>query len=315
MTAAWAPDARVLGLALVVDLALGDPRNAFHPVAWLGRAAAALVARAPQRGPARQLAAGALLVAALVLGAGAAAALFAAAAGALPPVLGVVACALALKSTFAIRGLGQAGRQVADRLRAGDLDGARFALRSLCSRDAAPLTGAEVAAATVESLAENSSDSVVAPLVFYALFGLPGAACYRAANTLDAMIGYHGRFEYLGKVAARLDDVLNWLPARLTARLLLVAGAFRGADVARGRRVLARDGAATESPNAGRPMAAMAGLLGVALEKRGCYRLGDALAPVGAGDIVVAWRLARDAGLLAAGLALVAIAVRAGAGW
>ena len=312
MTGAWAPDARVLGLALLIDLAFGDPPNALHPVAWLGRAANGLVARAPTRGPRRQLVAGALVVVSIVAGAGGGAALFVAGVAWLPQSLALTLTALALKSTFALRGLGGAGRAVAAHLGAGDLDGARLALRSLCSRDAAALTEAQVAAAAVESIAENSSDSVVAPLFFYALFGLPGAACYRAANTLDAMIGYRGRFEYLGKVAARLDDVLNWIPARLTAGLLLLAGALRRADVAGGRRILLRDGAATESPNAGRPMAAMAGLLGVALEKPGHYRLGDEGAVVGASHIAAAWRLARDAALLAGGMALLAIALRAG---
>ena len=304
---ACAPDARVLVLALIIDLVFGDPPNAFHPVAWLGRLANALVTRAPRRGPARQLAAGALIVALIVGGAGLLAAMFTVAAASLPSVVAPVLAALALKSTFAIRGLGRAGQTVAAHLAAGDLDGARFALRSLCSRDAGTLSASQVAAATVESLAENTSDSIVAPLFFYALFGLPGAACYRAANTLDAMIGYRGRFEYLGKVAARLDDVLNLIPARLTAGLMLLAGAIRGADVARGRRILARDGGATESPNAGRPMAAMAGLLGVALEKTGHYRLGDGDRAVGAAHIAAAWTLARDAALLAGGLVLVVI--------
>jgi len=118
------------------------------------------------------------------------------------------------------------------------------------------------------------------------------------------MIGYRGRFEYLGKVAARLDDLLNLIPARLTTGLLLPAGALRGAPVGGGLRILRRDGAATESPNAGRPMAVMAGLLGVALEKPGHYRLGDAATPVGEAHVARAWTLARDAALLAGGLAI-----------
>jgi adenosylcobinamide-phosphate synthase len=312
MIGACAPDAQVLVVAVIVDLAFGDPPNAVHPVAWLGRLVDALVARAPRRGPRRQLAAGALLVGLVVASVGGLAALFSHAAGALPPALTLVLTALALKSTFALRSLGRAGQAVAAHLRAHDLDGARFALRSLCSRDAARLTEAQIAAAAVESLAENTSDSVVAPLFFYALFGLPGAACYRAVNTLDAMIGYHGRFEHLGKIAARLDDLLNLIPARLTAGLLLLAGALRGASVGGGLRILARDGAKTESPNAGRPMAVMAGLLGIALEKPGHYRLGDGAVPVGDAHIARAWTLARDAGLLAAGLALIVAGLSVG---
>jgi len=313
----WMPDARILGLAVLIDLALGDPPNALHPVAWLGRIAGWLLRRAPGQGPRRQLVAGAVLVA-LVVGIAVmvawAVALACAAKGA-PRGLGLVGGALFLKSTFALRGLGLALQRVTDRWRAGDLAGARIALHSLCSRDASALDGAQLAAAAVESVAENTSDSVVAPLLFYALFGLPGAAFYRAANTLDAMIGYHGRFEYLGKVAARLDDVLNFVPARLTAMLLLGAGFFRGADVAGGLRILRRDGDKTESPNAGRPMSAMAGLLGVVLGKVDHYRLGDEGHAIEPGDMEAAWRFCRDAALGGASLAMATIGLRATQGW
>ena len=215
------------------------------------------------------------------------------------------------KSTFAARALGRAAGVVARGLRAGDLPGARAGLRSLCSRDPSRLDGAALAAGAVESVAENSSDSVVAPLFFAVLFGVPGAIAYRAVNTLDAMIGYHGRFEWLGKASARLDDLLNLIPARLTAGLLLVAGALCGHDAGAGWRVLRRDGWRTESPNAGRPMAAMAGLLGVELAKPGHYRLGDARRPVDAAAIVAAWRVASLAMGLAFALAALALWLRA----
>jgi adenosylcobinamide-phosphate synthase len=153
---------------------------------------------------------------------------------------------------------------------------------------------------------------VVAPLFYYALFGLPGAVAYRAVNTLDAMIGYRGRYEYLGKAAARLDDVLNFIPARMTAALLLVAGAMTRARVRDGWRILRRDGAATESPNAGRPMATMAGLLGVRLDKVGHYRLGDPMAPITAATIRTAWRIVAVAMLLSVALCAAAIAARGG---
>src|SRR5262249_61854725 len=122
-------------------------------------------------------------------------------------------------------GLGVAALDVRHALAGGRLHDARYALRSLCSRDASQLDPPLLVAAAIESVAENASDSFVAPLFYYALFGLPGAVFYRAVNTLDAMIGYHGRYEYLGKAAARLDDVLNFVPARLTAALLLAARA------------------------------------------------------------------------------------------
>ena len=146
-------------------------------------------------------------------------------------------------------------------------------------RRLAPGLRRELAGAAIESLTENTSDSVVAPLFYYVLFGLPGAVFYRAANTLDAMVGYHGRFEYLGKAAARLDDLLNLIPARLTALGLAFAGLLAEArrDAA-ASQVWWRDRGATESPNAGHPMAMGAGLLRVQLDKRDAYVLGRGLA-------------------------------------
>jgi len=215
-----------------------------------------------------------------------------------------------LKCTFAIKGLGAAGRAVGVALREGRLADARRGLASLCSRDASALDGSQLAAATIESLAENLSDSFVAPLLAYAAFGLPGAVAYRAANTLDAMIGYRGRYEYLGKAAARLDDILNLIPARLTAGLLMVAGALTRADFAGGVRVLERDRGATASPNAGWPMATMAGLLGVTLEKPEHYRLGDGTSAVEPADIDRAWRIVAVAAAVAGVLAVFAAAAR-----
>jgi adenosylcobinamide-phosphate synthase len=182
-------------------------------------------------------------------------------------------------------------RPVRAPLERGDLAMARHGLRSLCSRDPSALGATELAAGAVESVAENASDSVVAPLFYYAVLGLPGALAYRAINTLDAMIGYRGKYEYLGKAAARLDDAANLIPARITAALLLVAGALTRKDLRGGWGVLRRDGATTASPNAGRPMAAIAGLLAVELEKPGQYRLGAPAAAPTAATIAAAWRL------------------------
>ncbi len=205
-----------------------------------------------------------------------------------PPTLGraLSGCAEAflLSSLFAGRGLIVAGRRMRSALQAS-LPAARSALRHLCSRDPRALSRAELCGATVESLAENASDSFVAPLFWYVvvgLFGVPGllgAAAYRAVNTLDAMVGYHGAYEYVGKAAARLDDVCNWLPARLTAALLLLAAALCRFDVSTAWRTAWQESQATESPNAGWPMATAAGALGVELTKEDSYALGKGLAP------------------------------------
>jgi adenosylcobinamide-phosphate synthase len=297
------PDPRMLAVAIAIDLLFGDPPNAVHPVAWMGRLTNALVRRAPSSGPRRQLGAGAAIVLGL-FGACIGALVVLALATASTPTLAFWLGAAVLTCMFAINGLGAAGRVVRDALANGRVSEARQALSALCSRDAAPLEAPELAAATVESLAENLSDSFVAPLLAYAIFGLPGAVIYRAANTLDAMIGYRGQYEYLGKAAARLDDLLNLLPARITAGLVLAAGALTKADVGGGLRILRRDRLRTASPNAGWPMATMAGLLGVCLSKPGHYRLGDEERPVTFADINRAWRLVSIAAGLATALAL-----------
>jgi adenosylcobinamide-phosphate synthase len=271
-----------LGGALALDLIAGEPPNALHPVVWMGRLQRALRRRAPKP-PARAFAWGALMALAgpLVFGGGAWLVLRALGRW---PLVELGAEIFLLKSSLAMRALAAAAIAVARALSRGDLDAARAALRSLVSRDVSALSAPLLAAAAIESVAENTSDSVVAPLFYWALLGVPGALAYRAANTLDALIGYHGETEWLGKPAARLDDALNLAPARITAALLVAASAL-AASPANALRVWLRDGAATESPNAGRPMAAMAGALGVELEKIGCYRLGAGGGAPGAGDI------------------------------
>ncbi len=182
---------------------------------------------------------------------------------------------IGLKPCFALRMLAGAGRSVRLALEQGDLPAARNALQSLVSRDCSGLTAELAGAAAIESLAENLSDSVVAPLLYYTLLGLPGAAAYRLFNTFDSMIGYHGQYEYLGKAAARLDDVLNVLPARLTALLIIALAPLFGGSQLKAWHIWRRDAYKTASPNAGHPMAAAAGALGLQLEKVGHYTLGD----------------------------------------
>jgi len=298
--------------AIALDAVLGEPPNALHPVAWIGRAASFVLAGAPRTGAMRQLVFGGFVALVIPLGCAAAAAGLILATARWPVVQLVTAIAV-LKPTFALRALGEAADQVRRALAAGDLAQARTGLGSLCSRDAAELDESLVAAAVVESVAENASDSVVAPLFYFAVFGLPGAVAYRAMNTLDAMIGYRGRYEYLGKAAARLDDVLNLVPARITAGLFVLAAVVSGGDATGAWRVLVRDGGQTASPNAGRPMAAMAGLLGVTLEKPGHYRLGAPGAAPGVATIRAAWRVVVIACALA--FALVAVALGAQHVW
>ncbi len=292
-----ADPALVLGAAFALDSALHEPPRALHPVVWMGRAIAPLTALRA-RGRTLELALGALYASLVSAGFALLAALLVRATAA-HVVVATMLQALLLWSCFALSGLCAAGEEMARALEASDLARARRALRSLCSRDPAELSPSELAGAAIESLAENASDSVVAPLLYFALAGVPGAVFYRAANTLDAMVGYRGRFEYLGKFAARLDDLLNLVPARLTALCLGAAGALLGLSARRGARVCWRDRTATESPNAGWPLARAAGLLEVGIDTRYAYVLG---AELGAPDVRAlrrAIRLVRVAGALA----------------
>lgn len=291
----------ILVAAVLIDGLLGEYPRVLHPVVWLGTTVFLLLKLAPRQGWRLQflfgmiLASGlcALCVALTVL-------VMHLLSGA--PVLQIVAGAFLLKASFALRELVAAAKRVEQALRNGDLAAGREALRSLCSRDPSTLTQEELIEAAVESLAENLSDSFVAPLLYFILLGVPGAVGYRTINTLDAMVGYRGPFEALGKASARLDDLANWVPARLTAVLLLLAGWLLGKDAAQGWRILRRDAGKTPSPNAGRPMAVLAGLLEIKLEKRDVYILGDPRQPATLDKLQEARRLVMWTGLGLAGL-------------
>jgi adenosylcobinamide-phosphate synthase len=210
---------------------------------------------------------------------------------------------LAASTLMAYRGLDRAVGEVQAALERGDLAEARRLLGwHLVSRPTADLRADEVAGAAIESLAENLSDSLVAPALALLAGGLPGIAVYRLSNTADAMWGYRNeRYEHLGKTAARLDDALNLLPARLTAALIAAA-----AQIVCGRGMIAwqiarRDAGRTASPNAGWPMAAMAGALDTTLTKRGHYTLGSGSRLPDAAMIGEARRIARVVPLLLAG--------------
>jgi adenosylcobinamide-phosphate synthase len=282
-------------LALGLDACVGEPPARLHPVVWMGRALDRLEVGAPRSSSAR-----------FVYGSGVALGL--------PLLWGVLGWslerlapwpvqALALKAAFAGRALLHAAQRVEVALRANEIVDARESLRWLVSRPTADLDNGLVASATIESLAENFVDSWVGPLLAYALFGLGGAYAYRAANTADAMWGYHDpHYEWLGKSIARVDDVLNWLPARLGAAMLLAVGPRRSAAAGMWRR----DARRTASPNAGQAMATAAGQLDVRLEKPGHYIL-NASAPAPTPDDIAASRaLIGTAMLLSAGLALLA---------
>jgi adenosylcobinamide-phosphate synthase len=303
----------VLAAALAFDIVIGEAPAALHPVVWIGRAISAAERRArtwAQSGPVRELTAGAVMAAGVPL------VLLVVVAGCLDLLSSwawahAAALIFIVTSSFALRALRRAGLDMIAPLTLGDHDTAVIGLKNLCSRDGTPLSQEELAAATVESVAENASDSFVAPLFFYLLFGWAGMLAYRVVNTMDAMIGYRTpRHEYLGKAAARLDDLLNFIPSRLTALLLVAAGGLLRADARQGWTIWQRDGHRTPSPNAGQPMAAMAGLLHVQLSKRDAYSLGDAGQPVTPATIRKAVAIATLACALWAAVVLALLALQ-----
>jgi adenosylcobinamide-phosphate synthase len=295
----WAAAAIVLAIA--IDAVLGEPPGRWHPVTWMGAPVAWARRRFQHGSPRSLLVRGALLIA---ITAGVAAAVGWATSWAVRPwgLPGVILEAMAIKMMISLRGLLGSCDRVARALEQGDLDEARYLVGyHLVSRPTADLDAGRVASAAVESAAENLTDSFVAPLACYLAFGLGGACAYRAVNTADAVIGYRGgALEYLGKTAARLDDLLNLIPARLAAVALVVAAGLSGEDARGAWRTMRRQHRRTASPNAGWTMAAMAGALHVTLEKPGVYRLGDGPLP-GPQHVERSLRVVFLAGLLAAG--------------
>lgn len=296
-------DVGVLMLALALDQLLPEPPARFHPVVWMGRMISTLERLAPHR-PAPALLFGFAGVVLTVATWGAItwmAMLGLAELGAAAYLLGG---AVLLRTSFAVRGLIAAGESTRKALEDDDLPTARMRLQSLVSRDRAALSPALVAASAIESVAENSTDSYIAPWLAFSILGVPLAVAYRAVNTLDSMWGKRGRYEHLGKCAARLDDLVNLIPARLSAAMMLLGGALIGLPLRRGWQVMLRDQPCTESPNAGWTMAAMAGLLGRRLEKPNHYDLGAEFPRPEARDIVRGNRVAQATALLGVVLAL-----------
>ena len=244
-----------LAIGYALDLLLADPEGWPHPV----RAYGALIAageRRLNRGPHR-FGKGALLASGLVGGTFGAFWLLNKVLRRLPPALGVAADSVWVFYGLANTGLVREGRTVFDVLDRRGLEAGRRQLARIVGRDTAGLDAQQIRTAVLESLAENLSDGVVAPLLGYALAGVPGLMAYKMVNTLDSMVGYRSpRYEQFGKFAARLDDAANLVPARLTAALLAALGGSR-----RGFRFILTYGHQHKSPNAGYPEAALAGVL------------------------------------------------------
>jgi adenosylcobinamide-phosphate synthase len=281
----------ILAAAVVLDLVLGEPPLALHPVVWMGKFIFIWEKAGLKGKPWFQFTYGLIMTLAT-------AALFA-----LPvyfllhyleqwnTLAFVIVGACLFKTTFSLKELWRAALKIKRLLTSGDLAGARFNLRALVKRDSKDLAEPLVISAAVESVAENICDSYVAPLFYFLLLGVPGAMAYRVINTLDAMIGMHGKYEYLGKFAARLDDVLNFIPARISALLIVLAAFIVRQNARKSWKTMLSDHARTESPNAGWPMSAAAGALSVQFTKIDYYQLGQPDKPLKAGTIDAVLRL------------------------
>lgn len=312
MTAWLLPAA--MGCALLLDLAFGEPPAAVHPVVGMGRYLGAFRHWLPERGPRVALLAGAALwtlgaAACVLAGWGLETFVWQALQpwqGGLRAAMALILLGLFLKPLLAWRLLREEVMAVEQALQAS-LDDGRQRLARLVSRDTRGLSATQVREAAIETLAENLNDSVVAPLFWFAVAGLPGAALYRFANTADAMWGYRGPWEWAGKCAARMDDALSWLPARLTGLLMLPPWRWPA---------LGRIARLTPSPNGGWPMGAMALHLDLQLGKPGVYLLNGAGRSPSADDLPAAVHVARRTGAAAA-LLLMALAggLRGGLAW
>ena len=299
-----------------LDLLLADPAWMPHPVVGMGRAIAALEKRLRRlfpATPAGERAAGRVLAAALPLGT------FALAAGALAlayrlhPAAGFALETLWCWQALALRGLADESGKVYAQLAKGNLPAARRAVGRIVGRDTGALTAAGVTKAAVETVAENFSDGVAAPLFYLLIGGAPLGLAYKAVNTMDSMVGYKNKtYLHFGRAAARLDDAANFLPSRLAALLWIGAAGLAGFDGRGAWRIWRRDRLRHASPNSAQTESACAGALGVQLAGPAWYfgeyydkpTIGDDTRPVEPADILRADRMLYLAGFLALGLGL-----------
>ncbi|MFC2343421.1 MAG: adenosylcobinamide-phosphate synthase CbiB [Negativicutes bacterium] len=256
-------------LAFLMDCVIGDPRSKFHPVVLIGKLIAGLETwlYSPEDSDKRKFWRGLLLMLlVLVICYGATAGIVYGVRRLGFPYLSWGVEALLLSFTISPRNLAEAGREIQRYLAAGDIEEARFKVGWIVGRDTDKLTVPEITRATVETIAENIVDGVISPLFFFFLGGVPLAVAYRAANTMDSMIGYKNeKYLFFGRAAARTDDAWNYIPARITGLLLVLAAWLLKYDWREAWRMMRRDAAKHPSPNGGFTEATVAGALGIRL--------------------------------------------------
>ncbi|MGE5533812.1 MAG: cobalamin biosynthesis protein [Bacillota bacterium] len=275
----WFVDsALIFLLAFLIDISLGEYPDKIHPTIGIGKIITYLKRKAKSPNAKVEKANGVIM--ALLIVAVVALPVFALLfwLRTLPhgEILYIIVGAILFKATFAITGMGQYTRPIADALKKKDLTAARKWLPYIVRRDPNTLNERQIISAAVESIAESTTDGITAPFFFFALFGVPGAFAYRVINTLDSMVGYkNAEYKNIGWFSANLDTIANYIPARVTAYLMVAAAFLSHEDWRESYRILQRDKHKTASPNAGYTISAMAGALNIQLEKQGYYALGD----------------------------------------
>ena len=271
----------VVTFAIILDFIIGDPKNKFHPTSWIGSFIAKLVPMIKNESPNKEKLGGILLV---ILVTSIVSTLLVFLNFGIQNIsmefVGVIVSVfvgmILLKTTIAIRGMEKHAMEVMNSLEQDDLDAARNHLSMIVKRNTKNLDKNHVLSGTLESISENTVDGVTGPLFYFAFFGLVGAFVYRIVNTIDSMIGYKTNiFRNVGWFGANCDKVLNYLPARITSILMVVGAMILGIDWKKSYEIMKRDGKNTESPNAGYPMAALAGALGTRFEKINHYSVGE----------------------------------------
>jgi adenosylcobinamide-phosphate synthase len=271
----------IIFFALVIDFTFGDPRNKFHPTAWIGSLIAKLVPSIKTSSANLEKLGGIFLI--LIPSAIIISLLSLINIGInlisldyLSVIVSIIIGGVLLKTTIAIKGMEKHALAVISSLENNNLISARDNLSMIVKRKTKDLDRNHVLSGVVESISENTVDGITGPIFYFGLFGLPGAFVYRVVNTADSMIAYKTNiFKNIGWFTANCDQILNYLPSRLTALVMILSSMLLGNDWKQSYKIMMRDGRKTQSPNAGYPMAAIAGALGTKFEKIDYYSLGD----------------------------------------
>ena len=271
----------IIGFAILIDLIFGDPKNRYHPTAWIGTFIAKLTTITKNQNSTFEKIGGIIMIITIssvvvLLLSGLNFGISLISVDYISLILSVVIGALLLKTTIAIRGMEKHAISVLDSLESNDLDLARNYLSMIVKRNTTKLDKNHVLSGVLESISENTVDGITGPMFYYAFFGLFGAFVYRIINTADSMVGYKNDiFKNLGWFTAKCDTILNYIPSRLTGLMMVISAAILKNNWRNSYKVMIRDGKKTESPNAGYPMAALAGALETKFEKINHYKLGD----------------------------------------